>query len=135
MAIDAQDNEDLELAHRFARAYRDLDEAAMQAALAPAARVRILMPRGFSEHEGADKLLAPLRDMASKWTTEGCDAVEVELLEQNMLQTGRLACIGHRLRLRSAAGDRTATVVMKHIIAIKDGRIALVDELCTGIMP
>jgi hypothetical protein len=26
-------------------------------------------------------------------------------------------------------------MVLKHLLAIKDGRIALVDELCTGVMP
>jgi hypothetical protein len=26
-------------------------------------------------------------------------------------------------------------MVLKHLLAIADGKIALVDELCTGVMP
>ena len=58
MTIDAKDTKDLELAHGYARAYRELDEARMQDILAPGARIRSLMPRGLTEYEGADKLLA-----------------------------------------------------------------------------
>ncbi len=129
------DTKDLELAHAFARAYREIDENAMKAALAPAARVRVLMPRGYFEYDGADGLLGVLREFATKWTFESVDAVEIELLTQNLAQTGRLVSIGQRLRLRSASGERTATMLIKHLVAIKDGRIALVDELCTGVMP
>ena len=135
MAIDVKDTEDLELAHGFARAYREIDERAMRAALAPAARVRMLMPRGYGEHEGPEGLLAVLREMATKWTTDGVDALQVELLAPNVLQTGRLASIRQRLHFRSAGGDRTATMVVTHLVAIADGRITLVDELCTGLMP
>lgn len=135
MGIDAKDTEDLVLAHGFARAYREIDERAMRAVLAPAARVRVLMPRGYAEHEGPDGLLAGLRELATKWTTEGLDALQVELLAPNVLQTGRLASIRQRLRFRSAGDARTATMVVTHLVAIDEGRILLVDELCTGLMP
>ncbi|HVJ16869.1 MAG TPA: hypothetical protein VM686_15620 [Polyangiaceae bacterium] len=135
MTINGNDTKDLELAHTFARAYRELDEGAMKTTLASTARVRLLMPRGFFEHAGPDELLGVLRDFATKWTFDSVDSVEVELLTQNMMQTGRLACIDQRLRLRSANGERSATMVLKHLVAIKDGQIALVDELCTGVMP
>ena len=133
--MDTKDTTDLELAHRFARAYREIAEDAMQAVLAPSARIRTLMPRGLTEYEGPEKLVAVLREFAAKWTFERVDAVEVELLAPNVMQTGRLAFVGQRLRLKSAAGDRAATMVMKYLIAINDGRIVLVDELCTGVMP
>ncbi len=135
MTMDANDTKDLDLAYTFARAYRELDEGAMKTVLAPAARARILMPRGYFEHEGPDALLGVLREFATKWTFDRAEAVEVELLAPNLMQTGRLVCIGQRLRLTSVAGDRTATMLMKHLLAIKDGQIVLVDELCTGVMP
>jgi hypothetical protein len=134
MAIDAKDAKDLELCHGFVRAYWDIDEGAMHT-VAPAAPVRVLMPRGLIEFERPDKLLAHLREFATKWTIEGVDAVGVELLTQNLLQTGRLAFISHSVRFKSSAGDKIATMGMKHLVAIKDGHIALVDELCTGLMP
>lgn len=135
MGIDSKDTVDLGLVHAFARAYREIDERAIRAALAPAARVRVLMPRGYEEHEGPEALLAALREIATKWTIEGVDALQVELLAPNVLQTGRLASIRQRLRFRSAGGDRSATMVVTHLVAIQDGRITLVDELCTGLMP
>ena len=98
------------------------------------ARVRILMPRGFSEHD-PDGLLGVLREFATKWKFDGVDAIDVEPLAQNLMQTGRLVSVGQRLRLTSVTGDRRATMLLKHLIAIKDGRIALVDELCSGVMP
>jgi hypothetical protein len=133
--IDARDTKDLELAHGFARAYRENDEPAMQDVLAPGTRIRMLMPRGLVEYEGAEKLVAMLREFSTKWTFESVDAIDVELLTQNLMQTGRLLFVSQRLRLRSAAGDKTGVMAMKHLLAIKDGRIALVDELCSGLMP
>src|SRR5688572_15040042 len=135
MTINTNDSKDLELALTFARAYREIDEGALKTALASAARIRILMPRGFFEHETPDALLGVLREFSTKWTFESVDTVEVELLAQNMLQTGRLVSVDQRLRLKSVTGDRSATMVLKHLLAIKDGHIALVDELCTGVMP
>jgi hypothetical protein len=135
MATNAKDVKDLELSHGFARAYREVDEEAMLAVLGPGARYRTLMPRGYTEDEGPEKLIAKLREFATKWTFAGVDAIDVELLTQNVLQTGRLVFVGQRLRLTSVAGDRTATMVMKYLLAIKDGRIELADELCTGLMP
>jgi len=135
MAIDAKDTKDLELSHGFARAYREVDEEAMLAVLAPGARYRMLMPRGYTEDQGPEKLIAKLREFATKWTFAGVDSVEAELLTQNVLSAGRLVFMGQRLRLTSVAGDRTGTMVMKYLIAIKDGRIELVDELCSGLMP
>jgi len=99
------------------------------------ARIRVLMPRGYFEYEGADGLLGVLREFATKWTFESVAAVEVELLMQNLMQTGRLVSVGQRLCLKSASGERSARMVIKHLLAIKDGRIALVDELRTGVMP
>jgi len=51
------------------------------------------------------------------------------------MQTGRMARIVHRYRLRAADADQTATMLVTHLVALADGRIALVDELCSGIMP
>src|SRR5690242_5297958 len=109
MSIEAKDTKDLELANAFARAYREVDEAAMRLSLAPSARIRMLMPRGLIEHDGPEKLVAFLREFATKWPFEAVDAIEVELLQPNILQTGRLVFMSQRLRLRSAAGDRSAT--------------------------
>ena len=106
----------------------------MHTLLAPSARVRILMPRGYTEYDGADKLLALLHEFSDKWSFVSVDQLDVEVLAPNLMQTGRLVAVSQRLRLRSAAGDRSGTIVMKHLLAIKDGVIAIVDELCTGVM-
>ncbi len=127
--------DDLDLARAFARAYRDIDAEAMQGLLAPAARVRVLMPRGLIEHQGPDSLIGALRKFAENWRTEEVDELEVELLAQNLMKSGRLVFVGHRFRLRSANGEATAKMVIKHLLAIVEGKIALVDELCTGVMP
>jgi hypothetical protein len=126
---------DLDLAHAFARAYRTIDEEAMRGLLAPGARVRLLMPRGLLEHQGPDSLISQLRKFAENWRTEAAEQLEVELLAQNLMKTGRLMLVGHRFRLRSVAGEATAKMVVKHLLAIADGKIALIDELCTGVMP
>jgi hypothetical protein len=123
------------LVHAFARAYREIDDDAMAVVLAPAARVRVLMPLGLLERQGPDQLIGVLREFAAKWTIVGAADLEITLLEPNMLRTGRLAAIGHRYRLRSADGERGARMVVQHIVAIAEGRIALVDELCSGVMP
>jgi hypothetical protein len=127
--------QDFDLAHAFARAYRDIDEEAMRGLLAPAARVRLLIPRGLIELQGPDSLISELRKFAERWRTEHVDELEVEVLSQNLLKTGRLVSVGHRFHLRSVAGEATAAMVVKHLLAIADGKIALVDELCTGVMP
>jgi hypothetical protein len=126
---------DLELAQAFARAYRDIDGEAMRGLLAPSARIRMLIPRGLIELHGADALIDALRKLAEKWPIEEADEPEVELLAENLLKTGRIVSVGYRLRLRSASGESTANMVVKHLLAIADGRIALVDELCSGVMP
>ncbi len=126
---------DLELAQAFARAYRDIDEEAMRRLLAPSARIRMLMPRGLVELHGPDPLIDALRKLAEKWPVEKADEPEVELLAENLLKTGRIVSVGYRMRLRSASGERAANMVVKHLLAIADGRIALVDELCSGVMP
>jgi hypothetical protein len=127
--------QDLDLAHAFARAYREIDEEAMLGLLAPAARVRILMPRGLVEPQGPGPWIGVVRKFAEMWRTEDVDELEVELLTPNLLQTGRLVLISHRFHLRSVSSDARAKMVLKHLLAIADGKIALVDELCTGVMP
>lgn len=133
--MDTDTQADLELAQAFARAYREIDAEAMRGLLAPNARVRLLLPRGFFEHIGADALIAALREFAQKWTTSAVDTLEVELLAPNLMQTGRLVSLSQRFALRATGGDRTASMVIKHLLAITGGTIALVDELCTGVMP
>ena len=131
----ADNRTDIDLAHAFARAYRDIDEEAMRELLAPSARVRLLMPRGLTELLGPEALTSALRKLADSWRTEDVDELEVELLAQNLMKTGRLVFVGHRFRLRSASGEATARMVIKHLLAVADGKIALVDELCSGVMP
>jgi limonene-1,2-epoxide hydrolase len=135
MTATTTDQTDLDLARAFARAYREIDGDALRGLLAPTARVRVLMPRGYSEHAGPDEVISALREFAERWKTEAVDELGVELLAPNLMQTGRMAFVSQRFRLRSAAGDKTATMVVKHLIAIADGRVALFDELCSGVMP
>jgi hypothetical protein len=127
--------QELDLAHAFARAYRDIDGETMRGLLAPAARIRLLIPRGLTELEGPDGLTSALRQLAERWRREGADELEIEVLAQNLLKTGRLVSLGQRLRLRSVADEAKATMVAKHLLAITDGKITVVDELCGGVMP
>ena len=135
MTATTTDQADHDLARAFAHAYREVDGDGLRGLLAPAARVRVLMPRGYSEHAGPEEVISALREFAERWRTETVEALEVELLAPNLMQTGRIAFVSQRFRLRSAAGDKTATMVVKHLLAIADGRIALFDELCSGVMP
>ena len=113
----------------------DVDAGTLGGASFRAARVRLLMPRGLIEHQGPDLLIGELRKFAENWRTEEVDELEVEPLAQNRLKTGRMVFVSHRFRLRSVTGESTAKMVIKHLLAIADGRIALVDELCSGVMP
>jgi hypothetical protein len=88
MTIDVNDTKDLELGHAFARAYRELDEDAMKSVVAATAKVRILMPRGYFEHDGPEGLVGVLREFAAKWTFDAVDGIDVALLAQNLMQTG-----------------------------------------------
>ena len=135
MTITAHDRTDLELAQAFAHAYRDADADVLRDVLAPGVRVRVLSPPGYEEFEGAEDLIAELRGFHEQWQVDEVDSLEVELLAANRMQTGRMARIVQRQRLRAAGADQTATMLVTHLIAIADGRIALVDELCSGIMP
>ena len=126
---------DLDLAHAFARAYRDVDADELRDLIAPDGLVRMLMPAGFTEHEGPDGMIAAISGFFSKWPVEEVDEVAIELLAPNLKQTGRLAQVVHRFRLRRADGEQTATMVVTHLLAIADGHIAVLDELCTGVMP
>jgi hypothetical protein len=63
------------------------------------------------------------------------EAVEHELLAPNRRKPGRLARVMQRFRMYEARGGQPATMVIVHLIAIADGQIALVDELCSGLMP
>ena len=40
-----------------------------------------------------------------------------------------------RLRLRSVADEAKAAMVVKHLLAITEGKITLVEELYTGVTP
>ena len=135
MAIAAQDRTDLELAHAFAQAYRDVDSEALRSLLSPIVRVRVLAPPGFKEIKGSEEMISELCDSFANWSVDEVDAIEVELLSANRMQTGRMAQITQRFRLRQADGDQPATMLVTHLVAIADRRIALVDELCSGLMP
>ncbi len=135
MTVESSTSFDLELAHAFARAYREVDEDELRGLIAPDALVRILMPRGYQELEGPEGIIDQLRGFFAKWPVEELDQLEVELLRPNLMQTGRMAQVEHRFRLRQAEGGQAATVVITHLIAITNGRIAVLDELCTGVMP
>lgn len=135
MTVESRTSLDLELAHAFARAYREVDEAELRGLMAPDALVRILMPRGYQELEGPEGMIEQIRGFFAKWPVEELDELEVELLRPNLLQTGRMAQVEHRFRLRQADGGQPATMVITHLIAIADGRIAVLDELCSGVMP
>ena len=93
------------------------------------------MPRGFFEYPGSDGLIDVLQEFGGKWKFERVEELSVEVLAQNLMKTGRLVSSNHRFHLKSTAGDKTATMVISHLLAVAEGRIALVDELCTGVMP
>src|SRR4051812_13448194 len=135
MAVAAQDRTDLDLAHAFAQAYRDVDSEALRSLLSPVVRVRVLAPPGFKEIKGPDGMISELGEFFANWSVEEVDAINVALLSANRMQTGRMAQITQRFRLRQADGEQAATMLVTHLIAIADGRIALVDELCSGVMP
>lgn len=135
MTVSLTTSSELELAHAFARAYREVDEDALRDLIAPEAPVRMLMPRGYAEHVGPDALIQQIRGFFTKWPVVAVDELEVELLRPNLMQTGRMTQVEHRFRLRQADTGQPAAMVITHLLAIADGRIAVLDELCTGVMP
>jgi hypothetical protein len=125
---------DLDIAHAFERAYREGDREGLRAVLAPDARVRVLMPKGLMELAGADGLADVLQPFFAKWSVVSADAQQLEVLRQNAMRTGRLTRTVQRLVLRGPEGAG-ATMVVSHLLGIVGDRVAIVDELCTGIMP
>ena len=128
VTVAASDQLDLDLAHEFARAYRDLDEVALRGLVAPDLRSRVLSPPGYHEIEGVDGLLAELRGLVSQWEVLGVTALHVQLLGVNRMNTGRQARIVQTFTLREVGGSQTAVMQVTNLIAIVDGRIALFHE-------
>jgi hypothetical protein len=124
---------DLDIAHAYARAYREADGDALRTMIAPDLRARVLVPSGFHEITGMDTLIAAQGGFFEHWRVLEVVESEVCLLEHDGLRPGRLARVAQRFRLRADDG-REALMDVTNLITIRDGQIGSIDELCSGPM-
>ena len=114
-----------ELAHRYLAAFAARDYVEVRSLLADDFRLRDLSPGGFTQVDGADESLVGLRAFLDRFAS-----IEVEQAEAYDVAD----CTYLRARVRfvdPAAGERF--LEQHHLLRIRDGRIAGVDELCTGL--
>ena len=119
--------DDLQAAHRFLDALATLDWDALRACFTPDARLRALVPTTLREEEGPDAIIDRLR----YWFGE---LEDFRLLESGVEEL--IDRVNVRYRLAGTDPDDGPIVVEQQCyFAIDDGRIAVIDSVCSGPRP
>jgi 2-polyprenyl-6-methoxyphenol hydroxylase-like FAD-dependent oxidoreductase len=113
---------------RFLDAIRRRDFAAIESLIAEDARVRALLPRGPVELAGSAGAVAAFR----RWFG---DVEEFELLDTELGSVADRLRMSWRCRLRWAGEDFVRIIEQQAYAKVVDGRIVVMDMLCSGFRP
>lgn len=114
-------------ARRLLDAITSRDFTAVEAALAPEASMRALLPPGLVEITGRQAIAERLR----AWF-EGADPFEV--LEASVEPVADRYRVAYRFRLRRPGSD-VETVIEQHVFCAVGETVETLDLLCTGFRP
>jgi hypothetical protein len=101
---------------------RDYDQ--VESLLADNFRLRDLSPPGFTEVADVGPALSGMRELLDMFDS-------VRLVDSEVYELGNVTYLRARLHfVHPEAGERM--LEQHHLLTIVDGRIAAIDELCTG---
>jgi TusA-related sulfurtransferase len=103
---------------------RHYDE--LQQLLAPEIRLRALLPHGPEEHDGADQVVACVRD----WFEWAEDLRAEKIFAEALADRWLLA-----YRFTVGEGEERRRVAQQCVCDVEDGLIARIDLVCTGYRP
>ena len=114
-----------ELAREYIAAFARRDHDRVRSLLTDDFRLRDLSPGGFTQVDGADAAVAGLRAFLDGFAS-------VRLGEIEAYDVADVTYLRARVHFTHAeAGERF--LEQHHLLQIRDGRIAGIDELCTGL--
>jgi ketosteroid isomerase-like protein len=115
----------LDLASAYMNALGARDYEVVSDLLAPEVRLRDLSPPGFTELTGVEGAIGYLAGFLDSFD-------EVALVDSDVYDVGTMTYARARMRfVRSGSPERV--LEQHHFLTVDAGRIAAIDELCSGL--